>query len=307
MKKKILHVAAVAAMTLACSSGTDGPSDSGTGGKTTATGGAMTSTGGAGTGGATGGASTGGSSTGGAATGGASTGGSSTGGAATGGSSNGGASNTGGKAAGGTTTGGQGGGQAGGSSGGDSPAAALNGLRVEDPCTPNPPTTSMATCQHLMLTAGGFKGTKSATMGGTTGTTYDVTLHVRGIAEITQIDGGMRTDNTTFTYMGSTYRKVPFTIGGTVNRGDYQVWEITVSNPKQTFTLNDYGKVGHYVFKLDYEATIPVAAGATVTLEGVDTNDHLIVNYDKVTVDGVPTVANWGQFVQLDVVSAKAR
>ena len=191
--------------------------------------------------------------------------------------------------------------------GGDNPAAALDGLRVDDPCTPNPPTNPMATCLHLTLTGGGFKGSKEGTMGGTSGTTYDVTLRVRGITEITQVDGGMRADTSTFNYMGASYRKVPFTVGGSLNRGDYEVWRINVSNPKQTYTLNDYGKVGHFVFKLDYEATIQVAAGATVTLEAVDTNDHLIVDYDKLTVDGVPPVANWGQFVQLGVVSTKAR
>lgn len=288
----------------ACSSGTDTPAD-GTGGKAMGTGGA-TQTGGATgqTGGSTGGAATGGATE----TGGTKATGGATGGNANAGGSTGGAVATGGQAQGGGAPQGGAGARGGqGGSGDTGVAAMLDGIRVDDPCVANSPTTSMATCTHLMLMNGGFKGTKQVTIGGTAGTTYDVTVRVRGIVETTQMDGGTRsTDTSTFSYMNMTFLKTPFTIGGTINRGDYQQWRISVSNPKQVYTLNDYGKVGHYVFKLDYEATIPMAANASVSLEGVDTNDHLIVDYEKYTVDGLTPPMNWGQFVQLNVVSAKA-
>jgi len=209
-----------------------------------------------------------------------------------------------------TATGGAGGsGAQGGASGDNAVAAALDGIRIDDPCTPNPSTASMATCQHLTLQNGGFMGTKQVTMGGSPSTTYDVTLRIRGIAETAKVNGGTTADVSTFQYMSMPFRKVPFTVGGTVavDDQDYEQWRINVSKPKEVYTLNDYGKLGHYTLKLDYQVTIPIAGGATVSLEGFDDNDHLIVDYEKYMIDGINPPMNWGQFAQVNVVSVKAR
>lgn len=184
-------------------------------------------------------------------------------------------------------------------------AQSLDGLRVDDPCAGTPDTSTGAVCNHVVLTNGGFKSAKEATLMGTAGTTYDVTLRIRGIVEPTQIDGGMRMDTSTFKYQNMTWRKVPFTIGGTVNRGDYSQWRITVESPKQEYYLNDYQTVGHYIFALDYQVTIPIASGSKVTLDGYDSNEREIVNYEKYTIDGIPGSMNYGQFIQCNVVSAK--
>lgn len=237
--------------------------------------------------------------------------GASTAGGSSGGSS-GGSPSTGGMAgtAGGTAGhgGASGAGGTGGNGGGSSSdvAKALDGVRVDDPCAGTADTSTGAVCQHVVLTsAGGFKSAKEVTIAGTPGTTYDVTLRVRGIVECTQIDGGMRPDTSTFEYRSMTWRKIPFTIGGTANHADYSQWRISVESPKQEYFLNDYQKVGHYIFKLDYQVTIQMAANSKVTLDGNDSNERQIVNYEKYTFDGIPGSMNYGQFIQLNVVSVK--
>jgi hypothetical protein len=164
-------------------------------------------------------------------------------------------------------------------------------------------------CQHAMPTGPGYKGTKQATLGGTAGTTYDVTLRIRGIVEPTAITGGMRPDTTTFKYLNIDWRKVPYTIGGAVSTTttdpDYTQWHIGVASPKQDYWLNDYQKTGHYIFKLDYQITIQVAGNSMVTLDGTDRNERQIVNWEKYTIDGIAGSVNFGQFVQVNVVSVK--
>lgn len=157
----------------------------------------------------------------------------------------------------------------------------------------------------MTLTNGGSRLEKEVTIAGTAGTVYDVTLRVRGIVEPANIQGGMREDTSTFQYMNAPYRKVPFTVGGTVVAADadYTQWSIDVAEPEQTYYLNDYQKVGHQIFKLDYEVTIPMAANTTVTLTGYDENERMITNYEQYEFDDIPGSMNYGQFVQLDIVS----
>jgi hypothetical protein len=82
-----------------------------------------------------------------------------------------------------------------------------------------------------------------------------------------------------------------------------------VSDPAATYTFNrNAEKVGHYTFPIDYQVTIPVRAGATVTMGAYDSNDVAIANHQHFVVAGVPPApqAFDGQFFQLDVVSVKA-
>lgn len=189
-------------------------------------------------------------------------------------------------------------------------AKVLDGMRVDDGCVGTTTDTSVgAVCGHAMLTGAGFKGTKQAAIAGAVGTTYDVTLRVRGVVEPTAITGGMRPDTSTFQYRSMDWRKVPYTIGGAVSQTttdpDYTQWHIAVASPKGDYYLNDYQKTGHYIFKLDYQITIQVAASSMVTLDGTDRNERQIVNYEKYVIDGVAPSINYGQFVQINVVSVK--
>ncbi|HET9956516.1 MAG TPA: hypothetical protein VFQ61_18550 [Polyangiaceae bacterium] len=206
------------------------------------------------------------------------------------------------------------------SSGGSSPGGAgqtagepasavrgIDGLRIDDPCSGTPSITDGATCNHTTLTNNRFRASKEVAVGGDANEVYDVTLRIRGVVEPTNIDGGSRPDTSTFVYKSEMWRKVPYTIGGTVKQADYEQWSITVSAPPQTYFLNDYQKGAHNIFKLDYPITIPIAAGAKVTLECSDSNEREIVNYEKYTLEGLPGSLNFGQFVQVNVVAAKAR
>ena len=59
---------------------------------------------------------------------------------------------------------------------------------------------------------------------------------------------------------------------------DWSHWHIEVSEPQQTYWLNHYPKFSHTIYKEDFEATIAVAAGATVVVRVIDGNDRQIDN-----------------------------
>jgi hypothetical protein len=315
MNKNIIALTSATLLTLACGSDPDPVQPGGAGASATAgstgqgqagmsAGGAPVSGGG---GNSPGGAPAGGASTGGAgATGGASPTGGAGGNSASGAAGSGGSAPGGGSGSGGTSGG------AGGGTGMSDIAKALDGMRVDDGCSGVADTSVGAVCGHAMLTASnGFKGTKQAMLAGTTGTSYDVTLRIRGIVEPTAVTGGMRPDTSTFQYRSMDWRKVPYTIGGAVSSAnmstdpDYTQWHIAVASPKQDYYLNDYQKTGHYIFKLDYQITIQVDANSAVTLDGTDRNERQIVNYEKYTIDGIAGSINYGQFIQINVVSVK--
>lgn len=203
--------------------------------------------------------------------------------------------------------GGAGTGTGGGSGGGTSDAdvaKALDGLRIDDPCTGNPSTSAGATCNHVMNP---FHAKKDVTIAGTPGKTYDVVLRIRGVVEPTKITGGTRPDTSTTTINGKMYRAQPYTVGGTPGDQTYQPWLLTVSAPSQNYFFNDYGLTEHSTFLLDYQVKIPITGGATITLDVNDGNDHEIDNYAKLTNEGVPGSMNLGQYVQINVVSVTAQ
>jgi len=129
-------------------------------------------------------------------------------------------------------------------------------------------------------------------------------LRVRGIFEPTTIEGGQTPDP----------QHPYFQVGGKVSTGEWSFWHIEASEPKQTYYLNHYPKVGHIIYKEDYEATIPVAAGATVVVRAIDGNDRQIDNGRhgpgtdrQQIIEGVTKEPLDGQMLRLDVVRAKAR
>ncbi len=185
----------------------------------------------------------------------------------------------------------------------------LIGLRIDDPCNGNPTVSVGATCDHVMRTGAGYHDVKEVSLGGVAGTIYDVTLRVRGVVEPANVVGGSRSGTDTFSYMNLDWRTVPFTTGGTVpvDDSDYAQWRISVAEPPQAYFLNDYQRVGHYIFELDYEVTLPMAANTTVVLEAIDDNERLIMNYENYAPEGVGGSVNHGQFVELDVVAVVVR
>ena len=182
------------------------------------------------------------------------------------------------------------------------PAASLAGLRLEVPCD-GPKFNKDTEChwdKTLLQTADPqwkLKREIVRTFGGKSGTLYDVTLHVRGVVEPKNFTGGeVRHDH--------------FQAGGTPVKNDYNFDSLHVSDPEATYTFNrNEEKVGHYTFRIDYRVTLPIRAGAIVTMGAYDSNDVAIANHQQWVVDGVPPapLPFDGQFFQLDVESVEPR
>ncbi|MEO6081140.1 MAG: hypothetical protein ABIQ86_15410 [Steroidobacteraceae bacterium] len=175
-------------------------------------------------------------------------------------------------------------------------AAGFHELFLHDECI-GENTQQPDTCLHVR------KHEKSFTFGGKTGTVYNVTLRVRGLFEPTTIVGGEAPDPAHPFFM----------VGGLSRTTDYSQWSIEVSEPKQTYTLNHYPATSHTIYKEDFEATVAVAAGASVVIRVVDSNDRQIDNGDKLRSDrqqiisGVVDTPLAGQMVRFDVVRVAAR
>lgn len=175
-------------------------------------------------------------------------------------------------------------------------AAGFHELFMHDDCTGEyPPQPD--TCLHKQLIE------KPFTFGGNPGTVYDVRLRIRGIFEPTTITGGE-----------TPYPDHPFyQVGGTVRARDWSAWHIDISNPKQTYWLNHYPKVSHTIYNEDFEATIPVAGGASVVVRVVDGNDRQIDNSEpgrpdrQQLIKGVVDKPLAGQMLRLDVISVSAK
>lgn len=179
------------------------------------------------------------------------------------------------------------------------PHAAAKGfedLFLHDECTAEN-TAQPDTCLHIR------RHEKAFVFGGKAGTTYDVTLRVRGLFEPTTMQGGAMPDPA-YPY---------FYTGGETKTPDYSQWRIDVSSPRQTYTLNNYSQVSHTIYKEDFEAAIQVAAGATVTVQAIDGNDRQIDNGvqgrpdRRQVIEGVTDTPLDGQMLRLDVVRARPR
>jgi hypothetical protein len=186
--------------------------------------------------------------------------------------------------------------------GADDVTASLSGLRLELPCK-GPKIADNQECHwdpaYLQTDDKSFTLKKeiSKTLGGKPELIYDVTVRIRGVVEPKNFTGG-------------TIEKDHFQIGGSPVVDHYNLYQLKVSDPPQTYTVNRHqDKVGHFVFPIDITATIPIRGGASVTMGEYDTNDIAIANFKNMVVDGIPpSPAPYdGQFFQVDVLSAKAQ
>ena len=175
-------------------------------------------------------------------------------------------------------------------------AKGLHQLFLHDACTGEYPP-QLDTCIHSQLIE------KPVTLGGKAGVVYDVRLRVRGLFEPTTIRDGETPDAAHPYYL----------VGGTIRARDWSAWHIEVSEPKQTYWLNHYPRVGHTIYREDFEATIPMAAGATVTVRVVDGNDRQMDNTEPglpdrmQIIEGVTAKPLDGQMLRLDVVRVTPR
>lgn len=170
-------------------------------------------------------------------------------------------------------------------------AAELEGLRWELPCiAPYQPAPEY-------VCVSGPDQTTTATLTGRPGTTYEITLHVRGVVETTTYQGGMGT---------------PISRGGTPSGDAWNIYRLDISSPAQRWFLNN-GETGLYYCRvIDERFTVQADGQARFTLfaSTVDGNRSEIRNRG---LDGgallVPSLSPTpfdGQFLQMDVESVRA-
>jgi hypothetical protein len=154
-----------------------------------------------------------------------------------------------------------------------------------------------------------------AVLSGATGVTYAVTLHFQGVVEQKTYtpnpydagpdaapDAGPDYPVATGTNAGM------FIDNASPNGDSYNIYELDISSPAQTVYLNAGVSGLDYVFPIDYVVTLPMAAGATVTLSANAVDGEEISNQQS---DGGAVAfpgffdggAYDGQFVSMDVVS----
>jgi hypothetical protein len=182
-------------------------------------------------------------------------------------------------------------------------AAELHELFLDRPCEEGVtlPQPNGAVCLHRNP----LHVEEELTFGGEPGTTYSVTLRVRGIWEPTNIEGGT-VPNPDIPYMVG--GNVPTPTGNDSDAINYQQFYIEVGSPAQTYWLNEHNYVAHDIHKEDYEITIPIEGGSTVTVIANDGNEREIANFpeeifaDMPPYDQMPTA---GQFLRLDVIDVE--
>lgn len=128
--------------------------------------------------------------------------------------------------------------------------------------------------------------------------TYNVTFRVRGVVELATYSGGSLY-SAPYVYQNKT--------GQTPSVAN--AYRVHVSSPAKSYYINN-GVIGSPIPALDYEVTIPIDAGATVTLDALTVDNAEINNdFDTTVVDDDPTrpiivIQPYdGQFAQIDAVS----
>jgi len=174
--------------------------------------------------------------------------------------------------------------------------AELHGARWEFPCKdPMPENPKPGQDGPSALVKGDPKTTDQFTFerkfGGEPGRRYRVTLRFRGVVE-------------PMMYKGGTMDGDSFYVGGEPNNATYNIYKLSVSSPQSHYFLNRQDKTGHKIFAIDYEKTIEIDGGATITFHGNGQNGRMITNFAKLVVPDVPPAPQPfnGQFVQMDVV-----
>ena len=164
----------------------------------------------------------------------------------------------------------------------------LSNLLWELPCGA---TLDSLTCASTLVST-------SATVAGTDAVTYSVVIHVRGVVETKSYVGG---GGVTSGY---------WTAGGTAPYDGYNVYQLSISSPAQTYFLNSGPSNIQIVNAIDYQETIQATAGATVTLSADPADGAEVLNIDAnlqpVSITGTTVTQPYnGQFIEMDVVSVE--
>ena len=186
-------------------------------------------------------------------------------------------------------------------------AESLSGLRWNLPCTSTPGGGGCST--ELPDGSNGEQIVKT-TLTGTPNVSYEVTLHFTGVVE-QRIYTGFKSGGAHGAEPDGGSNSDFFIHGGDTPSSDdpFNVYELEISDPPQVYYLNSGPSEPSYVWLIDYLATIPMNAGAKVTLTANPVDDSEISNQGPdggaIVVPGVPPAPKPydGQFVQMDVTS----
>ena len=183
---------------------------------------------------------------------------------------------------------------------GQPPTEALSGLRWQLRCMgphPDPAETQLCVTNHPLDDV--------VLVGGSLSDRFQVTVRIRGVAELSPFQGGAASST-------------PWYVGGDVTDDYHNDYYLTVTAPFQTYHLNASTVASDTVRALDYVATFPIDGGALVFFGSDpqdlgDPNPSQLINKDgtgkELTVPGVDTSPSPynGQFLRIDVVDTKPR
>lgn len=145
---------------------------------------------------------------------------------------------------------------------------------------------------HMVWSCPGTSS-QSIVMPGVAGVTYNVTIRIVGVVEVAKYTGGTTS---------STY----FNVDGTPIGGGQNVYKIVTSNPSHTYFLNASWSGSGFpaVVAIDYQKTIPVVGGSTISLLA-DAGDGLeekhSISVSGITNPGQPYLGQWIDVFSLSV------
>lgn len=168
-------------------------------------------------------------------------------------------------------------------------AATLMPLHWEIPC-------AAQDCSSRACETGQMAKSDAQTLVGEAGVIYDVTLRIRGVVEEKEYSGGTKDGF--------------WCDGGAPTNDSFNQMSLEVSDPPQKYWINSGAADVSNCVALDYSRTIPVKAGALVSLGVADTNACQIFNQDSpggdpLQIADIPTVAQPfdGQFVYVEATN----
>lgn len=171
--------------------------------------------------------------------------------------------------------------------------ADIDGLRVELQCLG--PGSSSENCYIPDA------DDETTTISGDAGTTYIVTIRLRGVVEQK-------------TYTDYSDSDGMWIVGGTPDGGTWNIFRLEVSSPGQTYYMNSGASGYDECYELNIQKTIVMEHGATLTLFAGSGGDNLGTlnldgNDEPIIVSGVSPYpyAFDGQFVQLDIVDVEVQ
>ncbi len=167
----------------------------------------------------------------------------------------------------------------------DSIRAELDNLRWSLPC--QGPIEGSGLCR------GERSVRDSRTLVGDPSVSYTIKLRFRGVVELKPYSGGQND--------GAFWQ-----IGGSPSGDLWNVYQLDISNPPQTYYLNRGLSNDFAVSNIDFEKAIIANGGATFTLSAYTRDGVQMSNSAKIAIPEVEAGIYNGQFIQMNVADIQA-